>query len=160
METEGVADKKHLSDAGKNSLRDYNIKLQNDFPGYQYSFGANITGVPSRVELSEQITQITKMTKDSGLVDTYEAVEGARAYLAMRDAALPIMRGLGFASLTSSQDDKAVAVRNWLRTQGEQYADLFPDFAPMWDDIFTREIEEPRDTVDYDLALQQIAGSG
>ena len=160
MKEEGVFDSKDISDGGENALRDYNIKLQYDFPGYQYSFGANITGVPSRVDRSEQITEITKMTQDAEMVSQYEAVQGAKAYLTMRDAALAAMRKLGWANLTSSQDDKAIAIRAWLRVQGDQYAGMYPEFAPMWDGIFMNEIAEKRDTIDYDLVLEQVGGSG
>jgi hypothetical protein len=143
----------------KSYLRDYQMELKQEYPGYTTTFGAGIPGEVSRVHYSDQIPEIQKMVKNTAVTDEYEAARGAESYFQYRDAAMRQVRARGWDTLSSSETAEAEMVRTWLRGKGEQAVELYPEFGPMWQDVLAKEVRSQADRpLDYDTAAAEIAG--
>ena len=110
--------------------------LGQKYPGY----GDN-SGIPQKASTQTIIRDLQTAAIDPRLAGN-PATEPLQTYLEARQIASDraVSAGLspsGFQSATSM-----AATRNLLRALGEALAQRYPEFAPMWDQAFSRELKD------------------
>ncbi len=115
-------------------LRQVKAQLVQDYPGY-----GDQPGVPKKAELPFAIAELEKAAKDDALDGTPAGV-ALNTYLQARTQALTVMEQGGLSPKLTGSSKAAVPVRDWLRAVGAALVREHPEFAPMWDEMLSREI--------------------
>ena len=132
-------------------LRGAHSSLQVMFPGY----GQPIAGLPERPGLDAEIAELQRWAEEPRLADT-EAGKALVEYLAFRQNVVRLtLSKLGYTSPTGFRTGKLSAVyRMQLRARGQALVSEYPEFLSVWQQILSRELEEPQAT----LAPVNLAG--
>jgi hypothetical protein len=106
--------------------------LVQKYPGYE----------PTPVDMGKtdrKIRALQELADDPAVAET-DAAAGLKLYLAAREKALDSADNLGLSSF--AQAKKAQAIRDWLRNIGDLITQAHPDFAPMYEQVFDREMKK------------------
>jgi hypothetical protein len=118
-------------------LSDYRATLKQAFPGFDTFLASPYDTTKRR---NDAINQLQSAASDPIIAKT-DAGQGLAQYLQYRAAALQqAVAGTGKANATPFQSKAGQAIRFWLRSQAAQIILDHPDFKPMWDDLFSREM--------------------
>jgi hypothetical protein len=108
--------------------------LREQFPG----FDETLPGKPDQETVKNKfIPQIEKAVNDPKLVDNNVA-QATKVYLAARAKATAAAKKAGYSDF--SQAKGATSLRQWIRSIGDALIKEIPDFAPMYERIFEREM--------------------
>ena len=134
-------------------LRNAHSSLQVLFPGY----GQPIVGLPARPGLDAQIDELYSWSGDERL-DKSESGIALALYLRYRDQVINLTQTrLGYTSDTGFRTGKlSTMYRRQLRGQGMSLVEQYPEFLSLWQQILSRELEEPEAT----MSPVNIAGVG
>lgn len=114
--------------------------LRQQFPG----FDEVLPGKPDQETVKNKfIPQIEQAVNDPKLADN-QIAQATKVYFAARAKATAAAQDAGYTSFAQAKG--AASLRQWLRTIGDALVKEVPDFAPMYERIFDREM------VDDDLA--------
>lgn len=117
-------------------LTDLRQLLREEFPG----FDVHLPGKPDQETVKNQfIPQIVEAVNDPKLADN-EVAQATRLYLAGRQKAQEAAQAAGYSSF--GQAKAAQPLREWLRQLGETIVAEVPDFMPMFERIFEREMTD------------------
>lgn len=116
--------------AALRQLRDY---LRKEYPG----FGMDVAGVPGKTDIDTAIGELRRGLTVAELAES-DAGEGLRAYLQVRDAAQQRAEQLGLSTFRGAE--RAEPLRILLRRAADVILRDHPDFARMWDEVFSREM--------------------
>jgi hypothetical protein len=111
-------------------LRRLRKQLGEEFPGYgdtEIDF----------TKTDRLIVELEDAANDPRLRRTQAGV-ALRQYLARRNDAIAQAEADGLASPWDAK--RAQPLRDWLNEWGEEYADKYPAFVPMWDRVFSHEV--------------------
>lgn len=117
-------------------LAAYRKKLGTYFPGFDTFAAAPYNTTKRR---ASAIQQLQAAAKDP-IVQKTEAGQGLIAYLDARQQA--INQAVAGGGTTPFQAKAGQPLRYWLRAQAAQIIQDHPDFKPMWDDLFSREMTD------------------
>lgn len=108
--------------------------IEEELPGWQNP----VLGVPEGANREQKIGEIERMAADPRLRDN-PAVEAARLYTQRRREVSALADERGYSTL-GGQDVEDL--RQYLRQAGSELAADVPEFAGMWREVFSREVEE------------------
>ncbi len=115
-------------------LTELRTKLRDKYPGYD----KELPGKYDQKTVKDQyIPAIEKAVADPTL-EGNDVAAAARIYLAARTVAQQQAVAGGYS--TFAQAKAAAPLRDWLRQIGEKLAERTPDFAPMYERVFDREM--------------------
>ena len=114
-------------------MRAYRAMLEQELPGYA---GSGVPGVPDRVDVSQQITQLQEASTDARLLDAPLTVQLQR-YFEERDYVMSIADGASFATGQSDAN-----LRGYMYQVGSVIASESPEFAEVWDRVLYREFQD------------------
>lgn len=117
-------------------LAAYRKKLEGYFPGFD-TFAASPYDTQKR--RNDAINQLQAAAKDP-VVQQTDAGQGLITYLDARNQAID--RAVAGGGKTPFQSKAGQALRFWLRAQAAEIVQQHPDFKPMWDDVFSREMTD------------------
>ncbi len=140
-----VADRRYSnSNEGTNWLRQQYTLLMEKYPGY----GQPITGMPQKPSLDEQVDELYMWEAEPRLGDSVVG-QSLAEYLVQRDRVVRrTMQDLGYQTEISFRSGKnASRYRAQLRAFGQHLVDENPDFLPLWEQILSRELDEPESTL-------------
>lgn len=118
-------------------LSDFKTYLTDQFPGFG-SFQAN--PYDNTKKLNDAVNQLTRAATDRK-VNTTDAGRGLQQYLQFRTSAIQAAIDQ-YGVKTPFKSQSTVALRAWLRGAAQQIIKTHPDFASMWDQVFSRELAE------------------
>ena len=135
--------------------REYKNYLKERFPGYTGT-GDTPAGVPARTTIDSQIVKLRQALAETDLAETNEAAYAAQQYLNYKDEfdaitqnseldwGIANVNSAGNAQSTSESGVFAYAARAQLRQKAQDLMVQYPEFAPMWEDIFSRQLADDR----------------
>lgn len=127
-------------------LSDLKDQLREKFPGY----GVELPGKPDANTVKQQyIPAIIKAVEDPKL-EGNDVARATRMYLQARTAALESVKSAGYESFESNK--AAAPIRDWLRQVLQQLTERVPDFAPMAERVFDREMINDEDATQTAVA--------
>jgi hypothetical protein len=114
-------------------------QLAEDYPGFD-----GYIPLKPRPQVEDHIAELERLVTDPDVQDL-PATPGIRLYLEARAAAQQMVdnnsnRLKGSKGFTSS--DSTVWIRDWLRAAAEEITNVHPEFAPVWTEVFSRELKE------------------
>jgi hypothetical protein len=114
-------------------------QLAEDYPGFD-----GYIPLKPRPQVEVHIAELERLVTDPDVQDL-PATPGIRLYLEARAAAQQMVdnnsaRLKGSKGFTSS--DSTVWLRDWLRAAAEEITNVHPEFAPVWTEVFSRELKE------------------
>lgn len=114
-------------------------QLAEEYPGFD-----GYIPLESRPDEQDYIAELERMVADPDVADL-PTVEGVRLYLEARAAAQRVVdenseRLDGSKGFTRSASTEFL--REWLRATAEEITDAHPEFAPVWEHVFSRELVE------------------
>lgn len=117
-------------------------ELMGRYPGYADSLYGG-TGLPGRPEAPLLIGELQKAVNDPTVKDT-DAGRGLVAYMQTRDRIDKAWVAAGYKTGTwaQNQSPSALALRSMLRQYGTQVANDHPQFGPLFEDVFLREMRD------------------
>lgn len=134
-------------------LRELDAALIREYPGYAgQQFGAEVKGMPARASTEEQIGQLERLfvqrpdllELDSEGQPVNAAAYAAFAYMQARNHANQIAQSQGWTTTmeTGEADPSHPSYqrRALLRTYAAELIRAYPEFGPMWESIFGREM--------------------
>lgn len=111
-----------------------NSALEQEYPGYG-------TGKVDRASTKRRVLELQRLVKDEGFARLRpDVVSGVRDYLTLRDEALVMQNDRDLTQRQISAAADAEDIREWLRKWGKKLAVEFPGFAPIWREVFVREL--------------------
>lgn len=115
-------------------LSKFRRALEAEYPGF-----GSVSGVGNKVETPDAINEIALAVKNPKLAKTDVGI-AITEYLSARDEAQADADALG---LQGFQQAKALApTRDWLRQMAAALVQEHPDFAPVWEQLFERELTD------------------
>lgn len=112
----------------------YRAKLAKEFPGYDAW-----TGEAQRPDAEQQIDELRSAVNDDVLGDT-EAGKGLQEFFQIHDMATQEAQRRGYQTY---ENPKSTAdVRQWVGKKAEEIISRYPDFMQIWDQVFSRRMEE------------------
>jgi hypothetical protein len=141
---------RRFEDAGQRTvwLQNTHSSLQELFPGY----GQNIVGMPAKPSLGNsrtgQIGELYRWANDPRLAESDAGIALGK-YLMRRDAVIRLTQSeYGYTTETGWRTGvRAVMNRRQLRSVGKTLAGEHPGFISLWQQILSRELEEPEATM-------------
>jgi len=132
-------------------LRNAHSGLSELFPGY----GQTIPGLPAKPSLDMQIAELQAWANEPRLADS-DTGKALTEYMNYRQSVIRLTQTtLGYTSDTGFRSGTRSAVyRRQLRARGQALVAQYPEFLSVWQQILSRELEEPEAT----LAPVNIAG--
>ncbi|NIS14596.1 MAG: hypothetical protein GWN97_22495 [Thermoplasmata archaeon] len=119
-------------------LRGNRYAIMERYPGYNEP----TVGVARTATRDQLIREFYLWETNETLAGT-DAGQGVAEYLRARDQVILIStQEMGLTETGFRNAAKALQLRNWLRYQAAQIVMRHPDFGPVWDQVFSREIEE------------------
>lgn len=112
-------------------LRD---QLKERYPGY-----LSTTGIPQGVDLDRQIAELRKASNDERL-SGHPIAQGTREWLRIRDTAESFAKELPGNVKHFGQAQAARPIRDWMRAEAQRVIDQYPEWAPVYDRVFSREL--------------------
>lgn len=119
-----------VTSAQQDWLSQYRSALEQHYPGF------NLVPFDDK-RLPRAIAELTKAANDPSVAGT-DAAAGLQAYLHYRDQA--IAASAGYGAKTPFKAKATVPLRDWLRGAAKAIIAKHPDFAPMWNQIFSHEL--------------------
>lgn len=111
-------------------------KLRERFPGYDVP----LPGAIDKKKVTQQfIPQVERAVKDPALEGNEVAI-ATRAYLTLRQQATQAAEAAGYGSFDQAKG--AAPLRDWLRQILDKLVERTPDFAPMAERVFDREMTD------------------
>ena len=95
------------------------------------------------------MAQLQRAVKDPTLKDT-PVGRATAAYLDLRAQAQASAEAAGLAGFGTAK--AARPLREWLRSASDQIVSDYPDFAQVFDLVFSREMKDPADEEDREAA--------
>jgi len=125
-------------------LRGQYTALMETYPGY----GQPITGMPAKPSLDVQVAELYRWRDEPRLTESPVGVT-LEKYLRQRDAVIRrTMQDLGYQTEISFRSGKNAALyRAQLRGLGERLVSENPQFLALWEQILSRELDEPEATL-------------
>lgn len=112
------------------------VKLREQYPGYDVT----LPGKPDAKVIKQQyIPEIQRAVEDPALADN-DVAKLTRAYLTVRAQAEKAAEAAGYANFDQAKG--AAPLRSWLRQVLDRLVAQTPDFAPMAERIFDREMKD------------------
>jgi hypothetical protein len=121
-----------LSDEQRAWLKRYRSAINKKFPGFPVAPQFN----PNQLE--DEIEDLRRLTSDSRVADNETAASIAK-YIKYRDQALAQAQQAGLTTLDS---EKAAPLRDWLSSIARVLIDQNPEFARIYDDKFSPEVDK------------------
>jgi hypothetical protein len=121
----------HPNAAQSEALRTYKDQLQKQYPGWAYQPSLSLG------DFSNKIAQLETASKSKSM-DNNDIAQGVRQYLAVRDAALQIVKSNGGVSLAG---DKNANLRAAVAGYATQVIRDHPGFARVYDQLLSQEVE-------------------
>lgn len=131
-------------------LRTFKTKLMEDYPGYNN----NVIGLQLSADRDQTILEFTHWA-DSPELSATRPGRALAAYLAARSEVVRIGVQLGLSPTGFRNAKKARYLRDYLRQTGQAILMTYPEFGPMWEQVFSREIEEQNEVPDTMSLLGQ-----
>lgn len=116
--------------------------LREDYPGFQTT-----VGIPKGADLDTLIGEFRRAVEHPRLRDT-EVGFAVREWLEVRDEATAAARQLDGRIRTFKSAEKARPIREWMREESLGLLARYPEFAPVWDRVFSRELEADEDVTE------------
>lgn len=110
--------------------------LREEYPGFD-----GYTSQQERARTEDVIRDMERLAKEPSVQDN-SAVQGMKLYLQAREKAQRAVEELGGQSTTFKSSKETAHIRQWLRQVAEQVASAHPEFMPMWDRVFSRELSD------------------
>jgi len=129
------------SDSQRSWLRTVQDALIKEYPGYGQSLNGGL-GLTERADKTQQLRELQDAVKDPKLGNT-ETGKALSLYLTARDKAQESAKASGLAGFQTAKS--ARGTRDWLRTIGNALVNEHPAFAPLWEQILSREMNEDTD---------------
>jgi hypothetical protein len=119
--------------------------LKRDFPGYSPEFGTGVPGLPAAVSAEAQIDAFEGLVRSKpGLVLENKALQGVDAYLKVRQDFISRAREYGnvdpFTAGDGNFEHPAYQLRLILRQTAARLIAQYPEFGPIWEGVFSREL--------------------
>jgi hypothetical protein len=124
-----------LTDAQRGALREFRKALVDYYPGFD-------TIPYDDKRLPTQVRELQDAVKHRSVAQT-DAGKGLKVYLEQRDRVMSAVEQAGLAGFGTAK--AAAPFRMFLRAAAEQIIDDHPDFQPLWDSVFSREMKEEED---------------
>jgi hypothetical protein len=121
----------HPNAAQSEALRAYKDQLQKQYPGWAYQPSLSLG------DFSNKVAQLEDASKSKSM-DSNDIAQGVRQYLAVRDAALQIVKNNGGVSLAG---DKNINLRAAVAGYATQVIRDHPGFARVYDQLLSQEVE-------------------
>ena len=126
------------SDTDRAWLRNVKKALQDEYPGYRESEEGEL-GMIERATPEGKVAQLKEAVKDPA-IKTTQAGQATVLYLQARDKAQGLADKKGLASFNQAKQMKTT--RDWLRNIGNALVKEYPEFAPLWEQVFDREMND------------------
>ena len=118
------------SAAQRDWLRKVKDAIREEYPGY--------AAAPAGLVDNELLVKQALRAASNDTLARTDAGQGLQAYILMRDKALDIARKQGLE--TFGRSDKTRPVREWLRAMADAISEEHPDFAPLFEEVLSREM--------------------
>lgn len=117
-------------------LAELKAALVHDYPGY-----GDTNGIAQTASTSTLISNLRDAVGDKRLAS--EPVTGAvKSYLEARDQASAAAKSAGLSATGFQSAKKMASTRAWLRQIGEALSQETPEFATVWEQVFSRELAD------------------
>jgi hypothetical protein len=126
------------------NLRNYRTELAHRYPGYDQP----IPGLESRPTRDMLINEFYEWRDVPALAETPSG-QGLLAYLDFRDQVIAEGIRLGLTPTGFRSAKRTRYLRDWLRTVANSLMSYYPEFGPMWEQVFAREIEEAEPSLTF-----------
>jgi len=119
--------------------------LKRDYPGYSPEYGSGVPGLPQAVSAEAQIDAFEALVRNEPqLVESNNGVKAAAAYMQVRDSFIQKARTVGnvnpFDAGDGNPSHPAYQLRRILRQTAARLIREYPEFGPIWEGVFSREL--------------------
>ena len=111
-------------------------QLMERFPGFNSHLG-----VRDRPRVEDQIRELEAAVEDDRLGDN-PAAQAAADYLEVRRQANLMVSATATRSTSFTRSRETAWIREWLRGEAERIGARHPEFIPLWDRVFSRELAD------------------
>jgi len=118
-------------------LRDIESQIRDEYPGWR--------SIPSvRADNKTLVHELESIAGRKAVKGT-DAGKGLALYLKARSKALSYAQDQGYAGFGSAKAMRGT--RDWLRDIASEITDQHPDFAPLWDTVFSNEMTDDAEEI-------------
>lgn len=121
---------------GRAFLSRLRSQLKERYPGY-----LSTTGVPKGVDLERQLAEFRRAANDPRLRD-HPVSAATREWFRIRDTAESFAKELPGNVKHFGEAQAARPIRDWMRAEAERIIEQFPEWAPVYDRVFSREMTD------------------
>ncbi len=144
-----------LKDQLQNQLKNYGQRLMHEYPGYAGpGFGSRVEGLPDRVDVAQQIVDLERLLiQRPEMIDEekWPAIYATAQYLELRAYANNLAQTTTSETSTMSAGESDPESSHYqrrllLRQDAALLIYKYPEFGPIWEQIFAREMTDDHDT--------------
>lgn len=119
------------------ALRAFKNELVKEYPGYFPGFGGGVAGVGSKITPGQAVDELRRALEVPTLAES-PVGQALRVYLAARDTA----SRSGETPTTFATANSFRQARGNLRLLASRLIERAPEFSPLWEQVFDRELSD------------------